>query len=150
MGRLDKVTPLYQRILSALIEEDEGEEFHHHSEGKNLSLHHASDDSHCSSCNQIDIDTKDRDRMESEVKSAADFYSQKNCLLDRLSCDKSVVSNTFRNPSMSSSLQSNEQSLGDDDLSHSDIGLASETCSNDLVQVQPKEISVHAFPSFDC
>ncbi|XP_031261152.1 uncharacterized protein LOC116119352 isoform X3 [Pistacia vera] len=150
MGRLDKVTPLYQRVLSALIEEDEAEEFYHHSEGKNLSLHYASDDSHCGSCNQIDIEPKDRDRMESEVESEADFHSQKNCLLDRLSCDKSAVSNTFRNPSMSSSLQSNEQWLGDDDLSHLDVGLASEICSNDLTQMQPREINVPAFPTSDC
>ncbi|XP_044483678.1 uncharacterized protein LOC123209625 [Mangifera indica] len=150
MGRLDKVTPLYQRVLSALIEEDEAEEFYHHSEGKNLSFHYASDDSHCGSCNQIDIDPKDRDRMESEVESEADFHSQKNCLLDRLSCNKSAVSNAFRNPSMSSSLQSNEQWLGDDDVSHSDVGLTSEICSNDLSQTQPREINVPAFPSSDC
>ncbi|TXG73620.1 hypothetical protein EZV62_002199 [Acer yangbiense] len=149
-GRLDKVTPLYQRVLSALIEEDEGEEFYHHCEGKNLPLHYASDDSHCGSCNQIDVEPKDRDRLESEVESESDFWSHKNCFLDRLSCDKSAASNTFRNPSMSSSLHSNEQWLGDDEFSPSDVGLVSEICSNDLAQQQPRDINVPSFSSSNC
>lgn len=147
--KLDKVTPLYQRVLSALIEEDEIEESYHHNEGKTLSLQYASDDSHCGSCNQIDIEPKDRDRMESEVESKVDYQTQKNCFLDRVSCDKSVASNSFRNPSMSSSLHSNEQWRGDYDFSHSDLGHTSEICSNDLGQLQPREMNVASFSS-DC
>ncbi|KAL5765499.1 hypothetical protein ACOSP7_016116 [Xanthoceras sorbifolium] len=148
--RLEKVTPLYQRVLSALIEEDEVEEFYHHCEGKNLSLHYSSDDSHCGSCNQIDVEPKDRDRMESEVESEADFWSNKNCFLERLSCDKSAASSTFRNPSKSSSLHSNEQWLGDDEFSHSDVGLVSGICMNDLAQQQPRELNVPSFSSSNC
>ncbi|KAE8037432.1 hypothetical protein FH972_010019 [Carpinus fangiana] len=146
----DKVTPLYQRVLSALIEEDEIEEFHLHGEGKNLSLQYGSDDSHCGSCNHIDIEPKDWDRMESEVESEVDCQTQKNYLLDRLSCDKSVASNSFRNPSMSSSLTSSEQWRGDDDFSHSDLGHASEICSNDLGQLQPRELNVGSLSSSNC
>ncbi|ESR37491.1 hypothetical protein CICLE_v10027692mg [Citrus x clementina] len=150
MGKSEKASPLYQRVLSALIEEDDIDEIYNHCEGKNLSLHYASDDSHCGSCNQMDIEPKDRDRMESEVESEADFQSQKSCLLDRFSCDKSAASNTFRNPSTSSSLHSNGQWLGDDDFSHSDFGLVSEICSNDLAQHQTKETNVPNFSSSDC
>lgn len=150
MKKSDKVTPLYQRVLSALIEEDEIEESYHHSEGKTLSLQYASDDSHCGSCNQIDIEPKDRDRMESEVESKVDYQMQKNCLLDRVSCDKSVVSNSVRNPSISSPLNSIEQWRGDYDISHSDLGQTSEICSNDLGQLQPRELNVASFSSSDC
>ncbi|XVE79266.1 hypothetical protein DITRI_Ditri14bG0043900 [Diplodiscus trichospermus] len=148
--KFDKVTPLYQRVLSALIEEDESEELYHHIDAKNMSLHYASDDSHCGSCNQMDVESKDRDRMESEVESNADFQCQKNSVLDRLSCDVSVASNTFRNSSMSNSLHSSERWLGDDDIVHSDIGPVSEICSTDLGQLQPKEINVSGVSSLDC
>ncbi|KAK8544419.1 hypothetical protein V6N13_056200 [Hibiscus sabdariffa] len=147
--QFDKVTPLYQRVLSALIEEDESEEIYHHIEAKNMTLHYASDDSHCGSCNHMDVEPKDRERIESEVESIADFQCQKNSLLDRLSYDASVASNTFRNSSMSNSLHSSERWLGDDEFSHSDMGPVSEICSTDLGQVQPKEISISAVSSLD-
>ncbi|XP_022752570.1 uncharacterized protein LOC111301277 isoform X2 [Durio zibethinus] len=148
--KFDKVTPLCQRVLSALIEEDESEEIYHHIEAKNMSLHYASDDSHCGSCNQMDVESKDRDRMESEVESNADFQCQKNSVLDRHSCDASVASNTFRNSSMSNSLHSSERWLGDDDFLHSDMGPVSEICSTDLGHLQPKEINVSGISSLDC
>ncbi|KAG4132158.1 hypothetical protein ERO13_D08G015200v2 [Gossypium hirsutum] len=149
LKQFDKVTPLCQRVLSALIEEDESEEIYNHIEAKNMSLHYASDDSHCGSCNQMDVESKDRDRMESEVESNADFQCQKNSLLDRLSYDASVASNTFRNSSMSNSLHSSERWLGEDECLHSDMGPVSEICSTDLGQVLPKEINVSAVSSLD-
>ncbi|GAV66623.1 hypothetical protein CFOL_v3_10133 [Cephalotus follicularis] len=145
-GRLDKVTPLYQRVLSALIEEDESEEFYHHSVGKNMPLHYASDDSHCGSCNLIDIESKDIDRMESEVESNADFQTLMICSMDRLSGDKGAASNTFRNPTWSNSLHSVEQWL-EEDLLHSDGVVVSEICSNDLFQLQPRDMNAHGFSS---
>ncbi|GMI74316.1 SAGA complex subunit 1 [Hibiscus trionum] len=148
LKQFDKVTPLYQRVLSALIEEDESEELYNHTETKNMSLHYASDDSHCDSCNHMDVEFKDRDRIESEVESNTDFQCQKNSLLDRLSYDASIASNTFRNSSMSNSLHSSERWLGDE-FSHSDMGPVSEICSTDLGQVQPKEISISAVSSLD-
>ncbi|GMJ10702.1 SAGA complex subunit 1 [Hibiscus trionum] len=144
-----KVTPLYQRVLSALIEEDEGEEIYPRNEAKNMSLHYASDDSHCGSCSLMDVEFRDRDRMESEVESNTDFQCQKNSLFDRMSGDMSVASNTFRNCSMSNSLHSSERWLGDDDLSHMDTGPVSEICSTDMGQLQHKEINV-SDSSSDC
>ncbi|KAI4322414.1 hypothetical protein L6164_022112 [Bauhinia variegata] len=150
MEKLDKVTPLFQRILSALIEEDEVEESYHHSEINIMSRQSASDDSHCGSCNQIDFEPKDRDKMDSEVESKVDLHIQKNCMLDRLSCDKSAAaSNTFRCPNTSSSLQSTGVWQGDEEFSHSDITHNSEICSNDFDQPQNAELSVPGFPSSD-
>lgn len=148
IGSLDKVTPLYQRILSALIEDD-SEELYHHNEGKNLSLQSVSDDSHCGSCNQIDIESREKDRMESEVESTVDLWNQKVNVLDRFSADKSAASSTVRNSSMSTSVYSNEHSFGDDEYSHSDAAIASEICSDDLGQLPKKELNVSAFPYHD-
>ncbi|KAB2012684.1 hypothetical protein ES319_D09G107600v1 [Gossypium barbadense] len=144
--KFDKVTPLYQRVLSALIEEDDSDELYHRIEAKNMSLHYASDDSHCGSCNLMDVEFRDRDKMESEVESNADFQCQRNSLLDRLSGDVSVASNTFRNGSMSNSLHSSERWLGDDDFAHLDAGPVSEICSTDLGKLQHKEINVSDSP----
>ncbi|XP_073225771.1 uncharacterized protein [Cicer arietinum] len=148
MERVDKVTPLFQRLLCALIEEDENEESYHQSEAKNISRQCASDDSHCGSCNQVDFEPKDRDRIESEVESNVDIQIQKNCIIDRLSCDKSTTSNTFRYPNTSSSLQSTGVWQGDEEFSLSDITHTGEICSNDLDQLQP-ELSNPSFPSPD-
>ncbi|KAL2328469.1 hypothetical protein Fmac_021896 [Flemingia macrophylla] len=146
--RLDKVAPLFQRLLCALIEEDESEESYHLSDAKNVSRQCASDDSHCGSCNQIDFEPKDRDRMDSEVESDVELQIQKNCILDRLSSDKSTTSNTFRYPNTSSSLQSTGVWHDDEEFCLSDITHTSEICSNDLDQLQPTELSV-SFPSPD-
>lgn len=148
-GKSEKVTPLFQRLLCALIEEDESEESYHQSEAKNISRQCASDDSHCGSCNQTDFEPKDRDRMDSEVESKVDLQVQKNCMLDRLSCDKSTASNTFRYPNTSSSLQSTGVWQGDEEFSLSDITHTSEICSNDLDQLQPAELNIPGFPSPD-
>ncbi|XP_048139548.1 uncharacterized protein LOC115735311 isoform X2 [Rhodamnia argentea] len=148
IGSLDKGTPLYQRILSALIE-DGSEELYHHNEGKNLSLQSVSDDSHCGSCNQIDIESREKDRMESEVESTVDLWNQKVNVLDRFSADKSAASSTVRNSSMSTSVYSNEHSFGDDEYSHSDAAIVSEICSDDMGQLPKKELNVSAFPYHD-
>ncbi|KAG8644758.1 hypothetical protein MANES_11G161400v8 [Manihot esculenta] len=149
IGKLEKGAPLYQRVLSALIEEEESEEFYFHGEGKNMPLHYASDDSHCGSCNLIDIEPKDRDRVESEVESKVNFQTQKNSFLERFSYDKSVASNTIRNPSMPNSLHSNEQWPGDDDFSQLESGHTSEISSNDVGQRQTKELNMSGFSSSD-
>lgn len=147
MRRLNESTPLYKRVLSALIEEDDGEEVVQFNGGKNLSLHYASDDSHSGSCTYMDTEFKERDRMEFEVESSADFQTPKSCLLDRISSDRSVVSNSFRNGSMSISGYSNEQCLGDDDLLHSDA--VGDTYSNGLGQLQSREVNIPNFPTSD-
>ncbi|XP_047325282.1 uncharacterized protein LOC124929061 isoform X2 [Impatiens glandulifera] len=118
MGRrLDSVPTLYERLISSLIDEDEIEEFYHQDEGRNTSFQSVSDDSHCGSC----ID-------ESEV----DFQAQKPCILDRLSCNRSVSSNAHSsNRSVSSSLCNSEQWQADDGLSSFDVGNTSRISHSD-------------------
>ncbi|XP_050369602.1 uncharacterized protein LOC126787743 isoform X2 [Argentina anserina] len=135
--RLDKVTPLYQRVLSALIQEDESEELYNLREGKSMHLQCASDDSHCGSCNQSDVGPKDWDRMESEVESKVDIQNQKSCLLDRVSFDLSGGTNTFRN-------RNREQWHGDDEFSHSDAAHTYEIYPG---QLQHRDASTPSYPS---
>ncbi|KAF3569635.1 hypothetical protein DY000_02018214 [Brassica cretica] len=148
MRKLNESTPLYKRVLSALIEEDDGEEVVQFNGGKNLSLHYASDDSHSGSCTFIDTEFRERDRMEFEVESSGDFQTPKSCLFDRFSSERSGVSNPFRNGGMFVSAHSNEQWL-DDDLSHSDAPLGGETFSNGLGQLQAREVNIPNFPVSD-
>ncbi|CAH8271868.1 unnamed protein product [Arabidopsis lyrata] len=148
MRKLNESTPLYKRVLSALIEEDDGEVVQFNG-GKNLSLHYASDDSHCGSCTYIDTEFRERDRMEFEVESSGDFQTPKSCLLDRFSSERSVVSNPFRNGGMSISFHSNEQWIGDDDLSHSEAALGNETYLNSLGELQAREVNIPNFPVSD-
>ncbi|KAL5579975.1 hypothetical protein UlMin_012417 [Ulmus minor] len=103
-GSTEKDNPLYQRVLSALIVE-----------GKKNSLQYASDDSHCGSCNQIDIEPKDKGRMESEVESKLVSSHRKTAYWTDFPRTRS-----------------NEQWRVDDDFIHSDVGIVIEICSNDL------------------
>ncbi|WZY80932.1 hypothetical protein YC2023_027316 [Brassica napus] len=149
MRKLNESTPLYKRVLSALIEEDDGEEVVQFNGGKNLSLHYASDDSHSGSCTYIDTEFRERDRMEFEVESSGDFQTPKSCLFDRFSNERSVVYNPFRNGSMSTSVHSNEQWIGDDYVSHSDAALGGEAYSNSLGQLQARDVNIPNFPVSD-
>ncbi|KAF5751613.1 hypothetical protein HS088_TW02G00628 [Tripterygium wilfordii] len=149
-GRFNEGTPLYQMVLSAMIEEDESEEVYLQSEGKNTAFHYASDDSYCGSCNQIDMEPKDRERVDCEVESKVNFQAQRNSLLDRFSCVRSAASSTLRNPSTSNSLISNGRWLGDDDYLHLDVGHVSEICSSDVGLLQPTEVNIPHLSSSDC
>ncbi|KAL0534290.1 hypothetical protein IC582_028579 [Cucumis melo] len=147
VGRLDKTVPLYHRVLSALIEEHDCDEYYHQSEGKHTFLQSASDDSHCGSCNLNDYEHRDRDRLESEAESTIDFQIPKNNVFDRFSCDKSAVSNSYRNPSISGFIHGGEQWQGDEDLSNCDVGHTSEICSNDSFQLQSGDFNVPSISS---
>ncbi|CAK9184719.1 unnamed protein product [Ilex paraguariensis] len=151
MGRrFDKVPPLYQRVFSALIEENVSEESYNQNEGRNKSIQCTSDDSHCGSCNLIDVELKDRDRTESEVESEVDLQTQKHCLLDRFSCNRSASPNTNSNRSVSSSLCSNEQWQSDDCLSYPDAGVLPGSCQNDLGLPNSMQVDGSANSSSGC
>uniref|UniRef100_M4CQY5 Ribosomal protein n=1 Tax=Brassica campestris TaxID=3711 RepID=M4CQY5_BRACM len=109
MRKLNESTPLYKRVLSALIEEDDGEEVVQFTGGKNLSLHYASDDS---------------------------------------SSERETEWN-LKNGSMSTSVHSNEQWIGDDYVSHSDAALGGEAYSNSLGQLQARDVNIPNFPVSD-
>ncbi|XP_026427511.1 uncharacterized protein LOC113323422 isoform X1 [Papaver somniferum] len=105
-------TPLYERVLSALIAEDELEEFDQSSERGNPSFFYASDGSPCANGN----------RFEPEIESDLDFRPQKPFMFDSLSCDGSTASNSFKSPSMRYSSYSDELLQGDDSLIHQEFG----------------------------
>lgn len=131
--KLDKMSSLYHRVLSALIEEDENEGISNGGEAISTSFQCASDDSHCGSCNYNDVEMRDRDRLESEAESIVDFQIQRHCAGDMFSCNRSVASNnTSRNLSMSDSLYSSGRWQGDDGLSHSDVEFVSGIYQNDM------------------
>ncbi|KAI3992294.1 hypothetical protein MKX01_030015 [Papaver californicum] len=67
----EKVNPLYQRVLSALIGEDEMDDNDHVSEGQEF-LHHASDDSPCIT---FGSECKDGDTLESDLDSNGEFMN---------------------------------------------------------------------------
>ncbi|KAL8136786.1 hypothetical protein V2J09_002787 [Rumex salicifolius] len=130
--KLDKSSSLYQRVLSALIEDDENEGISNGGEAISTSFQCASDDSHCGSCNYNDVEMRDRDRLESEAESIVDFQIQRCGAGDMFSCNRSVASNTSKNLSMSDSLYSSGRWQGDDGLSHSDVEFVSGIYQNDM------------------
>ncbi|KAL2924401.1 Glutamate--tRNA ligase [Bienertia sinuspersici] len=112
-----------------------------------MSFQCASDDSHCGSCNYVDADIRDRDRLDSEAESMIDFQTQKRCSGDRFSCNRSVTSNTTRNASMSDSLYSSGRWLGDDGFSHSDAEFVSGSWHNDIGGPQSADVTASlSFP----
>ncbi|KAI3916753.1 hypothetical protein MKX01_004040 [Papaver californicum] len=110
--KFEIVTPLYERVLSALIAEDELEEFDQSSERGNSSFFYASDGSPCANGN----------RFEPEIESELDFRPQKPFMFDSLSCDGSTASNNFKGPSMRYSSYSVELLQEDDSLTHQEFG----------------------------
>ncbi|KAI3877633.1 hypothetical protein MKW92_017691 [Papaver armeniacum] len=67
----EKVNPLYQRVLSALIGEDEIDDNDHVSEGQEF-LHYASDDSPCIT---FGSECKDGDTLESDLDSSGELIN---------------------------------------------------------------------------
>ncbi|XP_074294941.1 uncharacterized protein LOC141622822 isoform X2 [Silene latifolia] len=145
---MDNFTSLYQRVLCALIEDDENDGFCNGYEGATaVSVQCASDDSHCGSCNYTETETRDRDRFESEAESIVDFQISKRYSGDRISCNKSVTSNTTWNTSMSDSLYSSGRWLGDDCLSYSDAEFIGGSIQNDAGGPQRETASGACFDS---
>ncbi|MCL7035545.1 hypothetical protein MKW94_029911 [Papaver nudicaule] len=110
--KFEIVTPLYERVLSALITEDEVEEFDQSSERGDSSFYYAIDGSPCAN----------EHRFEPEIESTLDFRPQKSFMFDSLSCDGSTASNSFKSPSMRYSSYSDELWEGDDSSIHQEFG----------------------------
>ena len=116
--KFNKVTPLYQRVLSALIIEDETEELEENGGQRNTSIQYPRDDSFAGVCLNADIDPQRRDKMESEYDSVLDLRTQKIYSPENISCNGSTTFNrapTMFNPSC------------DDDQLH---GVYSSKCSD--------------------
>ncbi|KAL3530399.1 hypothetical protein ACH5RR_009721 [Cinchona calisaya] len=68
---------LFQRVLSAVIDEDEGKDLYNQNERRSKPRC-MSDDSHFGSCIQKDYNPNNMDRMESQVEDEIDLPSQKH------------------------------------------------------------------------
>ncbi|CBI18590.3 unnamed protein product, partial [Vitis vinifera] len=90
--RFNKVTPLYQRVLSALIIEDETEEEENGGQ-RNMSIQYSRDDSSAGACLNVDIDPQRRDEMESEYDSVLGLRLQNIYSPDKFSCNGTVQPN---------------------------------------------------------
>lgn len=77
-GRKFQHVPLYQRVLSALIIDDNVEEFDENGWGRCMSSQNAQLDSPDDACHIIDGENKIRDRMELEYETANGFQTQSN------------------------------------------------------------------------
>ena len=100
--KFNKVTPLYQRVLSALIIEDETEEVEENGGQRNMSSQYPRDDSSVGVCLNTDIDPQRRDKMESEYDSVLDLQTQKIYSPENFSCNGNTTFNrapTMFNPS---------------------------------------------------
>ncbi|OVA06005.1 hypothetical protein BVC80_1707g111 [Macleaya cordata] len=138
--KFEMVTPLYERVLSALIGEDEMEEFDHSRERRNSSFLYVSDGS----------PSTNGDRVESEIESEVDFRPQKPCLLDSFSCDGSTASNSFRSSSIRNSSYNDELCQGNDSLVHSEFGAISRYGQSNLDGSQPLHTDVSGISSVEC
>ena len=96
--KFNKVTPLYQRVLSALIIEDETEELEENGGQRNTSIQYPRDDSSAGVCFNADIDPQRRDKMEFEYDSVLDLRTQKIYSPEKISCNGSTTFNTGHQP----------------------------------------------------
>ncbi|XAR53508.1 hypothetical protein NMG60_11022095 [Bertholletia excelsa] len=116
--RLNQVTPLYQRVLSALILEDEIEEFDD-GMGRNVSLQYTTNDY------KYNAEPRKRDKMDCEYGMTYGSQTQKQCGENRFfSCNGSSVSN--RSPVIQNSPQNEDMFV------HSNNGSLASLSVNEL------------------
>ncbi|KAJ6433033.1 hypothetical protein OIU84_020126, partial [Salix udensis] len=92
-SRRNNVTPLYQRVLSALIVEDESEEFAENSGGRNISFQYTRDNSPGDSCLPVDFELGSTNGIDFNYESMLSFQSQKQSSLEGFSCNGSTTIN---------------------------------------------------------
>lgn len=122
--RLSKVTPLYQRVLSALIVEDEIEEVEENSIERNVALQYVTNDLH------YDAEPRKRGRMEFEHGSALGAHTWKQGSGNGfVSCNGSDTSNRYtflHHPSQNDLLQEESGFV------YSEVGLLAGLSGTDL------------------
>ncbi|XP_020529611.1 uncharacterized protein LOC18444914 isoform X2 [Amborella trichopoda] len=133
---LEKMIPLSQRLIAALIHEDDLEEYNPPCRQDDEPFQYTSDDSPCGTGSHIESESKDADKMESEIESEADLKNQRPHSLDSFSCDGSTASNCFRSPNFRSHLNNGDSLQDDDIVVHSEIGIVTENHLDDLQCIQ--------------
>lgn len=95
---LDKMLPLSQRVLSALINEEDLKETNRilYDGQQDDSVQCISEDSPCG-ISQIDSDTKDTKRVESEIELEVELKKRKRHMMDGSRCDSHTASNGYGN-----------------------------------------------------
>lgn len=81
--KFNKITPLYQRVLSALIIEDETEEVEENGAQRNMSFPHSS----AGTCFNVEINPQIRNELESDYDSVLGLRTQKIYTPDNFSCN---------------------------------------------------------------
>eukprot|EP01018_Ginkgo_biloba_P012311 Gb_07255 [translate_table: standard] len=112
----DKMLPLSQRLLAALIIEDDTEETCRiQCDGRQDEyVHYTSGDSPCGTGSQIDSETKEADKVESEIESEAELVIWKHQRADSSPYDGHNASNGHRNYTLGNRLCSDEPKQEDD------------------------------------
>ncbi|XP_031282756.1 uncharacterized protein LOC116141386 [Pistacia vera] len=141
-------TPLYQRVLSALIVEDEIEEFPDNSGGRNMSFQYNRDDSPGGTCLLIDADSRKMDGMEIEYDSMGGLQVQKQSSVDRLACNGTATFNRGKN--IQNRLYNDDFANGGTGLMHSEIGILTEFSENGGNRPQALHTNAFGIDSFDC
>ncbi|XP_023881659.2 uncharacterized protein LOC111994033 isoform X2 [Quercus suber] len=117
--RMTKVTPLYQRVLSALIEEEETEEFDENNGERDMSYQYGRNDSPNDTSLHIDGDHTNRAKTESESEYMLSLQTQRQCAVNRFSCNGST--NCTRGTSIHNKLSNGNLFQGDNGFLHSNI-----------------------------
>ncbi|KAJ4720590.1 Spectrin beta chain, brain [Melia azedarach] len=115
-------TPLYQRVLSALIVEDETEELEESSGGRNIPFHYSRDNYHGATSLRVDPDSRKRDKIEFEYDSFLAHQDHTQFPVDRLSCNGSTTLN--RGIGIQNQLYNDNFSNGGSGLLHSENGFS--------------------------
>ncbi|CAK9171263.1 unnamed protein product [Ilex paraguariensis] len=149
-GRIfNKVTPLYQRILSALIVEDDIEEYEEIDAGRNVLLQNATGDSPLNAHLLIDTEPKRRDGLEFECEMMFGVQTQDHGTGSRLvSCNGNITfgrSTSIQNPPCN-----NDLLVGDSVSMHSHVEVLAKLSRNDLEGPQSIGKNGFGFCSVDC
>ncbi|XP_021908766.1 uncharacterized protein LOC110822846 isoform X2 [Carica papaya] len=142
-----EVTPLYQRVLSSLIMEDESLEYEENSDGRNMSLQYNKNNSSSTTGAPVDIETGKSDRIGLENDSMLGLQDQKQYPVSRSFCNGSV--SFGRMTSIKNELCSEDYFRGGHGCINSEIGMLPElhrNCNGPLsVETESSDVS-----SFDC
>ncbi|XP_059433705.1 uncharacterized protein LOC132166876 isoform X4 [Corylus avellana] len=121
LERTKNVTPFYQRVLAALIVEDEAEEFEENNGERDMSFQYNRDHSPNDTCLPVNVDDTNRVRTESNSESILGLQTQKQCAVNRFSC--SGRTNLTRGTGIHSKLSNNDLFQGDHGFMHSNNGM---------------------------
>lgn len=95
--RGSKVLPLYERVLSALLVEEEMQEFNENGGHSNMIFQYSSDDLPRGACSPVDDQTTKWPRLEVEYESACLQTHRQQNNVGRISCNGSIPINRSNN-----------------------------------------------------